>query len=199
MYNKQLVFAVVEKILKPLTFVLLAVLSMTSQADQIFEDTGQSQHIEPKRDTSEPKPLGIDGMPEYPDDNNLRQLNIRHSRLIFYVDIASIRSSKKTNIVQLVSVSISPHGARTVTYEGLDCGYRRYQRYGFAGSDGPLRPFADQGWKPVIDEADGRYRRALIDNFLCQRFAYAASREKILSRMNKLKPFADKKEQDKEN
>lgn len=185
--------------LKPLTFVLLAVLSTALQADQIFEDTGQSQHIEHKRDSSEPKPLGIDGMPEYPDDNNLRQLNIRQSRLIFYVDISSIRSSKKTNIVQLVSVAISPHGARTVTYEGLDCGYRRYQTYGYAGSDGPMQPFADQGWKPVIDEANGRYRRTLIDNFLCQGFAFAASREKILSRMKKLKPFADKKEQDKEN
>ena len=185
--------------LKPLTFVLLAVLSTTLQADQIFDDTAQSQHIERKRESSQPKPLGIDGLPEYPDDNNLRQLNIRQSRLIFYVDISSIRSSKKTNIVQLVSVSVSPHGARTVTYEGLDCGYRRYQNYGFAGSDGPLRPFADQGWKPVIDEANGRYRRVLIDNFLCNGFAYAASREKILSRMKKLKPYVDKTKQDKEN
>ena len=185
--------------LKPLTFVLLAVLSTTLQADQIFEDSAQSQHIERKRESSGPKPLGIDGMPEYPDDNDLRQLNIRHSRLIFYVDISSIRSSKKTNIVLMVSVAISPHGARTVTYEGLDCGYRRYQTYGYAGSDGRMHPFADQGWKPVIDAANGRYRGELIDNFICQGFAYAASREKILSRMNKLKPFADKKEQDKEN
>ncbi len=185
--------------LKPLTFVLLAVLSTTLQADQLFDDTAQSQHIERKRESSQPKPLGIDGMPEYPDDNNLRQLNIRQSRLIFYVDISSVRSSKKTNIVQLLSVAISPHGARTVTYEGFDCGYRRYQTYGYAGSEGPLRPFADQGWKPVIDEANGRYRRALIDNFLCRGFAFAASREKILSRMKKLEPFADKIKQDKEN
>lgn len=185
--------------LKPLTFVLLAVLSTVLQADQIFDDTAQSEHIERKRESTEPKPLGIDGMPEYPDDNNLRQLNIRQSRLIFYVDISSIRSSKKTNIVQLVSVAISPHGARTVAYEGLDCGYRRYQTYGYAGSAGPLRTFADQGWKPVIDEADGRYRRTLIDNYLCRGFAYAASREKILSRMRNLKPFADKTKQDKED
>lgn len=185
--------------MKPLTFVLLAILSATLQADQLFDDTAQSEHVERERESTEPKPLGIDGMPEYPDDNNLRQLNIRQSKLIFYVDISSIRSSKKTNIVQLLSVAISPHGARTVTYEGLDCGYRRYQAYGYAGSDGPLRPFADQGWKPVIDEANGRYRRALIDNFLCQGFAYAASRKKILSRMEKLKPFADKTMQDKEN
>jgi len=102
--------------LKPLTFVLLAVLSMTLQADQIFDDSAKSQHIERKRESSEPKPLGIDGMPEYPDDNNLRKLNIRQSRLIFYVDISSIRSSKKNNIVSLVSVAVSPYGARTVSY-----------------------------------------------------------------------------------
>jgi len=185
--------------LKPLTFVLLAVLSMTLQADQIFDDSAKSQHIERKRESSEPKPLGIDGMPEYPDDNNLRKLNIRQSRLIFYVDISSIRSSKKNNIVSLVSVAVSPYGARTVSYEGFDCGYRRYQNYGYAGSEGPLRQFDDQGWKPVVDEENGRYRRTLIDNYLCQGFAYAASREKILSRMRNLKPFVDKTKQDKEN
>ncbi|MCK5359192.1 MAG: hypothetical protein KAJ95_01125 [Gammaproteobacteria bacterium] len=182
--------------MKPLTFFLLIVLSSTLQADQLFDDTAQSDHVERKRESSEPKPLGIDGLPEYPDDTNLRQLNIRQSSQIFYVDISSISSSKKENTVRLVTVAISPHGARTVAYEGLDCGYRRYQPFAFAGSEGPLKPFADQGWRPVIDESNGRYRRVLIDSYLCRGFAYAASREKILSRMRNLKPYSNKTRRD---
>ena len=175
--------------MKTLVFIFMAVLSTTSLAEPVFGDIEEDQHIPRKDENQQPQQLGIDGMPEYPDDNNLRQLNIRQSRFIFYVDISSIRSSKKDNIVRLVSVAISPHGARTVAYEGFDCGLRRYQAYGYAGSEGPVRPFTDQGWKPVIDEGNGRYRRTLIDNYLCGGFAYAASRKKILSRMQSLKPY----------
>jgi len=182
----------------------MAVMSAVLQAAPMFEDSVEEMHSTHKGgdgDSAEAKPLGIDGLPEYPDDTNLRQLNIRQSSQIFYVDISSITSSKKENTVNLVTVAISPHGARTVAYEGLDCGYRRYQPFAFAGSEGPLKPFADQGWRPIIDKSNGRYRRILIDNYLCRGFAYAASREKILSRMKNLKPYKNKNraKQDKEN
>ena len=178
--------------MKILLFVLMAVLSTILQADPvdpIYGDIEEDQYIPRKGSNQQPQKLNIDGMPVYPDDSNLRQLNIRQSKSIFYVDISSIRSSTKDNIVRMVIVAISPHGARTVTYEGFDCGYRRYQAYGYAGSEGPLRPFEEQGWKPVIDQGNGRYRATLIDNYVCAGFAYAASREKILARMQNLMPL----------
>ena len=101
-------------------------------------------------------------------------------------DLSSIVPGKD-NVVRLVTVAESPSGSRTVTYEGFDCGYKRYKKYGYAGSDGPLRPFKVQDWKPLVDEGEDRYRPHLVDNYLCGSFAYAASREKILSRMRNLK------------
>ncbi len=198
MYNNGL--AEVERIiLKIFSIVLISLLPMTllaEEADPIFDDIEKDQHIPRKGENKPPQKLTIEGMPEYPLDNNLRKLEIRKSKSDYYVDISSITSSKKDNIARMVTVAISPYGARTVTYEGLDCGYRQYMAYGYAGSEGPVRPFKEQVWKPVIDAESGRYRTTLLDNYLCNYFSYAASREKILVRMNSLKPF---KNQDKDN
>ncbi len=181
---------------------MTAIISTVSQAEPVFDDYEEDQYIPRRGSNHQPPKFNIDGMPVYPDDSNLRQLNIRQSDSEFYVDISSIESSIKDNIVRMVIVAISPYGARTVSYEGFDCGYKRYQAYGYAGSEGPLRPFEDQGWKPVIDQGSGRYRATLIDNYICAGFAYAASREKILARMQNLKPLTistNKKNQHKED
>ncbi len=178
--------------MKILTIVLLSFLPMALQADQadpVFDDIEKDQYIPRKGENKPPQKLTIDGMPEYPRDSNLRKIKIRNSKSTFYVDISSITSSKKDNIPRMVTVVISPNGARTVTYEGFDCGYKRYMAYGYAGSDGPIRPFDEQEWKPVVDRGNGRYRATLIDNYLCNYFAYAASRDKILIRMNSLKAY----------
>ncbi|NOY16871.1 MAG: hypothetical protein GXP23_08070 [Gammaproteobacteria bacterium] len=178
--------------MKTLILVLISFLPTTLQADQadpIFDDIEKDQHVPRKGENKPPQKLAIESMPGYPRDSNLRKLEIRNSESTFYVDISSITSSKKDNIARLVTVAISPYGARTVTYEGLDCGYRRYKAYGYAGSDGPIRPFDEQAWKPVPDQGNGRYRATLIDNYLCDNFSYAASRDKILIRMNGLKAY----------
>ncbi|MEA1889509.1 MAG: CNP1-like family protein [Pseudomonadota bacterium] len=178
--------------MKTLIFVLLSIIPMTLQAaesDPVYGDVEQEQHIPRKGENKPPAKLTIDGMPEYPGDSNLRKLEIRRSKSTYYVDISSITSSKKDNIVHVVTVGISPYGARTVAYEGFDCGYKRYRAYGYAGSEGPVRPFDEQTWRPVKDEGEGRYRALLIDSYLCGYFAYAASREKILNRMNSLKSY----------
>jgi hypothetical protein len=176
------------KTLKIFFCVLITIISMASQAEPIF-DKEEVDYIPRKGENQQPQKLNIDGMPEYPDDKDLRQLNIRDSRSIFYVDISSITSSIKDNIPRIVIVAVSPYGARTVTYEGFDCGYRRYKAYGYASMEGPIRPFGEQEWKPIIDEDSGRYRRTLVESYLCGPFAYAASREKILDRMKSLKPY----------
>jgi len=176
--------------LKILFCLMIAVISMASQAEEILEKGEEFQYVPKKGQNQQPKKFDINGMPEYPDDNNLRKLNIRHSNSVFYVDISSITSSIKDNIVRMVTVAISPQGGRTVNYEGFDCGYRRYQLYGFAGLEGPLKPYKDQGWREIIDEGDDRYRRTLVDSYACGLFAYAASREKILARMKRLKPYS---------
>ena len=172
----------------------MSVLSMTSQAAPIF-DPEEGQYIPRENENLQPSLIDADGMPEYPHDSNLRQLNIRHSDLIYYVDLASISPTKKHS-VRLVTVAISPAGARTAIYEELDCGYRQYKAYGFAGQVGPFRPFKIQEWETVIDAGSGRYRSTLIDNYLCGKFADAASRQKILARMKDLKPYQPHENQD---
>jgi hypothetical protein len=196
MYNKRLAEAerIILKILRtPLLILVLSsfqpIILQADQADPLFDDIEEDQHVPGKSENKQPQKLTLDGMPEYPQDSNLRKLKIRKSESTFYVDIASITSSKIDNIARLVTVAISTHGARTVAYEGFDCGYRRYMAYGYAGSEAPVRPFDEQEWKPVIDRGNGRYRATLIDNYLCNYDSYAASRDKILVRMNSLKPY----------
>jgi hypothetical protein len=175
--------------LKTLLFLLLISAPAVLLAGQIF-DKEEDQYV-PQYDVStDTRDLRIEGMPEYPRDENLRKLNIRHPRSIYYVDISSIDPTRD-NVVRLVSVSVSPSGARNVIYEGFDCGYRRFRQYGYGGSDQVIHPFREQEWKPVIDEGDGRYRAQLVDNYLCNGFAYAASRKKILARMKRLQPYSE--------
>lgn len=177
---------------------LISLLPLTLQADPadsadpLFDDIEKDPHIPRKSEISKPEKLVLDGMPVYPRDSDLRKLKIRNSNLTFYVDISSITSSKKDNTPRLVTVAISPSGARTVTYEGFDCGYRRFKQYGYAGSDGPIRPFEEQAWQPVVDTGNGRYRATLVDDYLCSFFAYATDRSKILNKMNDLKPYKKK-------
>ena len=168
---------------------MITLVSMTLQAEPIF-DKEEDQHVPRKDENKQASELNNEGMPEYPLDSNLRRLNIRQSNLIYYVDLLSITPGKD-RIVRLITVAISPSGARTVTYEGLDCGYRRFKAYGAAGSEGPLQPLKDQGWNPIIDEGNGRYRMLLVENYLCENFAFAASRSTILARMKGLKPFSN--------
>ena len=167
--------------------VLIAVFTTASHAEPIF-DKEEDQHVPRYNIKQDPRELRIDGMPEYPRDSDLRKLNIRHSRSIYYVDLSSIDPGKD-NVVRLVTVAISPSGSRTVTYEGFDCGYKRYKKYGFAGSEGPLHAFKVQDWIALVDEGADRYRAHLVSNYLCASFAYAASREKILKRMHSLEPY----------
>lgn len=191
MYNKRLA-KVEKKTLKILTILLLSLLPMTLLADPVFDDIEKDQHVPRKGENWKEPKLTLDGMPAYPRDSDLRKLKIRNSTSSFYVDIASITSSKKDNTPRMVTVVISPHGARTVTYEGFDCGYKRFKKYGYAGSDGPIRAFEEQAWQPVVDVGNGRYRADLIDHYLCANMSYAASRGKILKRMNSLKPYKKK-------
>ncbi len=178
--------------MKILILMLISMLPMQLLADQedpLFDDIEKDQHIPTKEENRPPEKLSQEGMPEYPLDKNLRELSLRQSKSRFFVDIASLTSSKKDNVARLTTVAISPYGARTVSYEGFDCGYRRFMAYGYAGAEGPVRPFKEQVWRPVVDEGKGRYRATLIDNYLCSGFSYAASRKKILNRMRGLKPY----------
>jgi hypothetical protein len=175
--------------LKLLLTLLIAIVTTVSSADQLF-DTDVDEYAPRYETRQDPRELRIDGMPEYPRNSDLRKLNIRHSNSIFYVDLSSINPGKD-NVVRLVSVAVSPSGARTVIYEGFDCGYKRYKKYGFAGAEGPLIAFKTQEWNPLVDQGEGRYRAQLVDNYLCAGFAYAASRKKILSRMSRLDPYKE--------
>ena len=175
--------------MKTLLFLLLIAAPAVLLADQIF-DKEEDQYV-PEFDKSiDTRDLRIEGMPEYPRDENLRKLNIRHPRSIYYVDISSIDPGKD-NVVRLVSVSVSQSGSRNVKYEGFDCGYKRYKQYGYGGSDQKIHPFRVQEWKPLIDAGDGRYRSELVDNYLCNGFSYAASKKKILARMKRLQPYSE--------
>lgn len=175
--------------MKALLTLLIATVTTLASADQLF-DQDVDEYAPRHKIKQDPRELRIDGMPEYPRNSDLRKLNIRHSRSIFYVDLSSINPGKD-NVVRLVSVAESPSGARTVVYEGFDCGYKRYKKYGFAGDEGPLIAFKIQEWNPLVDHGEGRYRSHLVSNYLCATFAYAASREKILSRMSSLEPYPE--------
>lgn len=123
----------------------------------------------------------LGSLPDYPHERDLRELSTRADQMRYFVDIRSIMPGKD-NVVRLNVVLQSDSGARTVFYEGYDCGFRRYKRYAYAGPAGPLQAIENPEWQRADDRVQNRFRQELIDNYLCDKFAYAASRRDIIRR-----------------
>lgn len=106
-------------------------------------------------------------LPPYPEDSRLLPFAVGGaSRNTFYVDPESISIGEDWT-VRFTSVIVSPAGARTVSYEGLDCTDYAYKLYATGHAGGTWSEVKQPQWRPISFTEINRYRIVLFKDFFC--------------------------------
>ncbi len=106
-------------------------------------------------------------LPPYPEENRLLPFDVGGaSRNAFYVDPESI-SVGEDWAIRFTSVIVSPRGARTVSYEGIDCTDYTYKLYATGHPDGTWAQVKLPQWRPIGFTEINRYRIVLFKDFFC--------------------------------
>jgi CNP1-like family len=84
----------------------------------------------------------------------------------FFVDPDSI-SIGEDWVIRYTSVVVSPSGARSISYEGLDCTDYAYKLYATGRPDGTWSEVKRPEWRPITFTEINRYRIVLFKDFFC--------------------------------
>lgn len=114
-----------------------------------------------------PRKEDTPALPPFPADDRLLRFDIGGaSRNAFFVDPESI-SIGEDWAIRYTTVVVSPSGARSVTYEGLDCTGYTYKLYATGRADGTWSPVKQPEWRPIAFTEVNRYRIVLFKDFFC--------------------------------
>ena len=106
-------------------------------------------------------------LPPSPVEDRLLRFEIGGvSRNAFFVDPDSI-SIGEDWVIRYTSVIVSPSGARSVSYEGLDCADYTYKLYAMGRPDGTWSGVKQPEWRPITFTEINRYRIVLFKDFFC--------------------------------
>ncbi|MFO1205837.1 MAG: CNP1-like family protein [Burkholderiales bacterium] len=106
-------------------------------------------------------------LPPFPEESRLLPFEVGGaSRNAFYVDAESI-SVGEDWAIRFTSVIVSPQGARTVSYEALDCTHYAYKLYATGHPDGTWAEVKQPQWRPIGFTEINRYRIVLFRDFFC--------------------------------
>lgn len=107
-------------------------------------------------------------LPAFPTDTEgLIRLDTRYPGYRYYIDPASISVGQEDQIARYTVVVETDDGARNVLYEGIRCDVGQYKTYAYGTADGPFQPMPGARWKDVRSEAAFRYRRDLLEFYVC--------------------------------
>ncbi len=106
-------------------------------------------------------------LPPFPADDRLLGFEIGGaSRNAYYVDAASI-SIGADWMIRYTAVVVSPSGARSISYEGMDCSDYAYKLYAMGRADGTWSEVKRPEWRPITFTEINRYRIVLFKDFFC--------------------------------
>jgi hypothetical protein len=108
-------------------------------------------------------------LPDYPDDDDLLEFTVdaNDSRFEYYIDAKSLSVGENDEVVRYTLVVHSITGAENVFYEGIRCDSEEYKTYAFGTGDGKLKPFRDPQWRPIQNLQHMKYRKDLLEHYLC--------------------------------
>lgn len=118
-------------------------------------------------DKAGPRKESKAALPPSPADDRLLRFDVGGaSRNTFYVDPDSIDVAEDWTI-RYTAVIVSPGGARTVSFEGLDCTAYSYKLYASGRPDGTWSEVKQPQWRPIVFTEVNRYRIVLFKDFFC--------------------------------
>jgi hypothetical protein len=106
-------------------------------------------------------------LPPFPTEGNLLPFEIGGaSRNAYFVDAESI-SVGEDWVIRYTAVIVSTSGARSITYEGVDCSDYAYKLYAMGRPDGTWSDVKRPDWRPITFTEVNRYRIVLFKDFFC--------------------------------
>ena len=106
-------------------------------------------------------------LPPFPAEDRLLGFDIGGaSRNAYFVDAVSITIGED-GVVRYTAVVVSPSGARSISFEGLDCRDYTYKLYATGRPDGTWSEVKRPEWRPIAFTEINRYRIVLFKDFFC--------------------------------
>jgi hypothetical protein len=110
-------------------------------------------------------------IPALPDPDDLQNLRIEGLPPGFelYLDTTGLTVDAKDGVIRLWLFLRSDRGTNNGTFEGFRCASGEYRVYGYATPrrEPPVTRANRSTWRGVKDSRGDRYRRALMESYLC--------------------------------
>jgi hypothetical protein len=123
-------------------------------------------------------------LPEIPDDDDLKQLNLEVPGATFgyYIAPGSL-SLGKDGVVRYVIVLKSASGVSNTLYEGMWCKTKQYKTYAYA-LDGEFHAYPNPAWQPALGLGAGAaYHDPLYRSYFCGTFGQPNTLKEIRQRI----------------
>lgn len=142
-------------------FVILSGLALIAQADE-YDIYREDKEVIEKKWTEETVTI-----PPFPQEKNLIELALPHSRVKYFIDKQSIQVGKQDQVARYTVIIQSPSGSRNIFFEGIRCDVKLYRTYAFAVNVNSFQPMNNSKWKLITGNGVYRYRLSLFDYVVC--------------------------------
>jgi hypothetical protein len=108
----------------------------------------------------------------------------------FAVDAQSINVGKD-GVVRYILVSVSPEGARNVSYEGIRCATFEKKIYAIGRDDGSWARSRRDQWEGIVRGGANRQHAALALDYFCSNLTVAGNEKDMIKRLKTRKTLTD--------
>lgn len=123
-------------------------------------------------------------LPPYPADNEaLIGLDTNFAGYRYYIDPESVSVGEEDQVARYTVVVEAEDGARNVLYEGIRCDLGQYKTYAYGTGKGPFHAMPGAKWKDIRSTDAFRYRRDLLDFYVCEGSVVRFDPQQIVKRI----------------
>jgi hypothetical protein len=108
----------------------------------------------------------------------------------FAVDSQSINVGKD-GVVRYILVSVSPEGAKNVSYEGIRCATFEKKVYAIGRDDGTWARSRRHKWEMIVRGGANRQHAALTLDYFCSNLTVAGNEKEMIKRLKSKKTLTD--------
>ncbi|MEO6696781.1 MAG: CNP1-like family protein [Gammaproteobacteria bacterium] len=123
-------------------------------------------------------------LPDYPQQDDLIEFNIDGpgANFEYRLDSKSLVSAED-GVVRYTVVLTSGTGVTNVLREGLRCSTKEYKTYGYGTPEHKMESLRETEWKKITQSGPARFRRDLLNYYLCDVHRDPVQPAQILERL----------------
>ena len=124
------------------------------------------------------------GLPGYPQQDDLIEFKIDgpDANFEYRIDSKSLVSAED-GVVRYTVMLTSGSGVLNVLREGVRCSTKEYKTYGYGTPEGKMEPLKETDWKKITQSGPARFRRDLLNYYLCDAQRVPVQPAQIIERL----------------